>query len=85
MTIRFSILDQSIINPGEQPSEALRNTVELAQLAEKLGYHRFWVAEHHNSDFGRNSWRSSGSSFRVYCCKNEHNQACVWRNNATTL
>lgn len=50
MTIRFSILDQSIINPGEKPSEALQNTVELAQLAEQLGYHRFWVAEHHNSD-----------------------------------
>ncbi|MCH2933615.1 LLM class flavin-dependent oxidoreductase, partial [Listeria monocytogenes] len=44
------ILDQSILNPGEQPSESLRNTVELAQLAEKLGYHRFCVAEHHNSD-----------------------------------
>ncbi|MBC1998216.1 LLM class flavin-dependent oxidoreductase [Listeria marthii] len=50
MTIRFSILDQSIINPGENPSETLQNTVELAQLAEQLGYHRFWVAEHHNSD-----------------------------------
>ncbi|MDT0018027.1 LLM class flavin-dependent oxidoreductase [Listeria swaminathanii] len=50
MTIRFSILDQSIINPGENPSETLQNTVELAQLAEQLGFHRFWVAEHHNSD-----------------------------------
>lgn len=50
MTIRLSILDQSIINPGEHPSETLQNTVELAQLAEQLGYHRFWVAEHHNSD-----------------------------------
>lgn len=64
MTIRFSILDQSIINPGEQPSEALRNTVELAQLAEKLGYHRFWVAEHHNSD--EIAGLDSGGSFRVY-------------------
>ncbi|EAD5705339.1 LLM class flavin-dependent oxidoreductase [Listeria innocua] len=50
MTIRLSILDQSIINPGERPSEALQNTVELAELAEQLGFYRFWVAEHHNSD-----------------------------------
>lgn len=83
MTIRFSILDQSIINPGEQPSEALRNTVELAQLAEKLGYHRFWVAEHHNSD--EIAGLDSGVLLGYILCKNEHNQACVWRNNATTL
>lgn len=49
MTIRLSILDQSIVGENQTYVEALNNTVLLAQEAEKLGYHRFWVAEHHNS------------------------------------
>lgn len=34
---------------GSRASEALANSVDLAQLADRLGYHRYWVAEHHNS------------------------------------
>ncbi len=49
MSFTFGILDQSIIFPGYTAAEALANTVKLAQLAEKLGYERFWVAEHHDS------------------------------------
>ncbi|MFI0999758.1 LLM class flavin-dependent oxidoreductase [Streptomyces galbus] len=44
---RFSVLDRSRIRAGRPPGEALRDTVRLAQEAEALGYHRFWVSEHH--------------------------------------
>ncbi|MDT6983418.1 LLM class flavin-dependent oxidoreductase [Streptomyces lusitanus] len=44
---RFSVLDRSRVREGHTAPEALRDTVELAQEAERLGYHRFWVAEHH--------------------------------------
>lgn len=50
MGIKLGILDQSPILPGETPSEALQHTIELARLAERLGYSRFWVSEHHDSD-----------------------------------
>jgi luciferase family oxidoreductase group 1 len=43
----LSILDQSPISEGSSGSQALRNTIDLAQLADRLGYHRYWVAEHH--------------------------------------
>ncbi|MFC8564402.1 LLM class flavin-dependent oxidoreductase [Streptomyces sp. NPDC057245] len=46
-TTRFSVLDRSRIRAGRTAGEALRDTVELAREAERLGYHRFWVAEHH--------------------------------------
>src|SRR5690349_13691185 len=45
--MRLSVLDQSPISEGSNGAEALRNTVDLAQLADSLGYHRYWVAEHH--------------------------------------
>ncbi|OIK04233.1 LLM class flavin-dependent oxidoreductase [Streptomyces monashensis] len=44
---RFSVLDRSRTREGRPAAEALRDTVALAQEAEALGYHRFWVAEHH--------------------------------------
>src|SRR5579872_6476255 len=47
--IRLSILDQSIVPKGSTASEALANTIKLVRIAEKSGFHRFWVAEHHNS------------------------------------
>ena len=46
--IPFSVLDLSPVIEGETPAEALRNTLSLAQHAERLGYKRFWLAEHHN-------------------------------------
>jgi luciferase family oxidoreductase group 1 len=45
--MRFSVLDQSPIPDGLTGIDALRNTIDLAQLADRLGYHRYWVAEHH--------------------------------------
>ncbi|MFB6814606.1 MsnO8 family LLM class oxidoreductase [Streptomyces sp. NPDC056347] len=44
---RFSVLDRSRVREGHDASEALRDSVRLAQEAEALGYHRFWVSEHH--------------------------------------
>ena len=47
--LSFGIVDQSPIRQGGTVQQALRETVKLAQVAEGLGYHRYWVAEHHNS------------------------------------
>ncbi|MFI2643968.1 LLM class flavin-dependent oxidoreductase [Streptomyces sp. NPDC018610] len=46
-TTRFSVLDRSRTREGRPTAEALRDTVALAGEAEALGYHRFWVSEHH--------------------------------------
>src|ERR1700750_3437730 len=46
---RLSILDQSPIPEGSTGSDALHNTVDLAQLGERLGDERYWVAEHHGT------------------------------------
>jgi luciferase family oxidoreductase group 1 len=45
--LRLSILDQSPISAGSSGADALANTLDLARLADTLGYHRYWVAEHH--------------------------------------
>lgn len=44
----YSLLDLSPVPEGGTVGDALKNTGELAQLAEASGYHRFWLAEHHN-------------------------------------
>ncbi|MEY9490468.1 luciferase family oxidoreductase group 1 [Streptomyces calvus] len=44
---RFSVLDRSRTREGHSGPEALRDTVRLAREVERLGYHRFWVSEHH--------------------------------------
>ena len=49
MLKRLSVLDQSPVSEGSTPAEALAQTALLAQEAERLGYHRFWVAEHHSA------------------------------------
>ena len=46
--IPFSVLDLAPVPEGASPADALANTTELARHAEKLGYHRYWMAEHHN-------------------------------------
>jgi luciferase family oxidoreductase group 1 len=45
--LRLNVLDQSPISEGSTAAEALHNTLDLARLADSLGYHRYWVAEHH--------------------------------------
>lgn len=47
---KFSILDLAVINEGQTPADAIRNSREVAIEAEKLGYTRFWMAEHHNME-----------------------------------
>lgn len=44
---RLSVLDQSPIAAGSTAAQALRNTLDLARLCDDLGYHRYWMAEHH--------------------------------------
>lgn len=46
--IPFSILDLSPVPEGAEIADAFANTVALAQAAEEAGYHRYWMAEHHN-------------------------------------
>ena len=49
MQLQLSILDQTPVRKGSNPVEALQESVELAKLADKLGYTRYWVSEHHNT------------------------------------
>jgi luciferase family oxidoreductase group 1 len=49
MTPPLSVLDLAPIVEGSTPAEALRNSLDLAQRVEQWGYHRFWLAEHHNA------------------------------------
>ncbi len=44
----LSVLDLSPVSEGSTAAQALRNTLDLARLADQLGYVRYWVAEHHN-------------------------------------
>jgi luciferase family oxidoreductase group 1 len=46
--IPFSILDLAPVTEGSDASQAFRNTLDLAQLGERLRYKRYWLAEHHN-------------------------------------
>ncbi len=46
-TLRLSVLDQTPVSQGSSGAEALRNTLDLARAADELGYHRYWLAEHH--------------------------------------
>jgi luciferase family oxidoreductase group 1 len=46
-TVPLSVLDLSPIVQGGTPAQSFRNSADLARHAERLGYHRFWVAEHH--------------------------------------
>jgi luciferase family oxidoreductase group 1 len=46
---RLSVLDQSPIPQGSTAASALHNSIDLATLADQLGYHRYWLAEHHGT------------------------------------
>src|SRR4029453_12710056 len=46
--LRLSVLDLAPITEGSDAATALRNSIDLARHAERLGYHRYWIAEHHN-------------------------------------
>ena len=44
----LSVLDLATVGTGQSTSDALAATAHLARAADRLGYTRFWVAEHHN-------------------------------------
>jgi luciferase family oxidoreductase group 1 len=48
--LQLSVLDQSIATAGRPQGEAIRNTMALARATEGMGYHRFWVSEHHSNE-----------------------------------
>src|SRR4051794_41903227 len=48
MLTPISVLDLAFVTAGARPSDALRNTLDLARHAEGWGYRRYWLAEHHN-------------------------------------
>lgn len=50
MPLRLSVLDQSPIARGRTPADAVGQTLDLAQLCDRLGYTRYWLAEHHSSE-----------------------------------
>jgi len=45
--LRLSVLDQTPVSEGSTAAQALRNSIDLAEHADDLGFHRYWVAEHH--------------------------------------
>jgi luciferase family oxidoreductase group 1 len=47
--LRLSVLDQAPVSHGSTGADALRNSLDLARSADELGYHRYWVAEHHGT------------------------------------
>jgi len=47
--MNLSVLDQSTASKGKTQDTAIRETLELARRCDALGYHRYWVSEHHNS------------------------------------
>lgn len=48
--MRISVLDQSTASAGRGQDAAIRESLDLARHCDALGYHRYWVSEHHNSD-----------------------------------
>jgi luciferase family oxidoreductase group 1 len=47
MSVKLSVIDQSPVPSGSTPAQALLNTIDLARLTDRLGYSRYWLAEHH--------------------------------------
>ncbi|MEO6928511.1 MAG: LLM class flavin-dependent oxidoreductase, partial [Casimicrobiaceae bacterium] len=47
--MKLSVLDQSTASKGRAETDAIGDTLALARLCDSLGYHRYWVSEHHNS------------------------------------
>jgi luciferase family oxidoreductase group 1 len=48
--VKLSVLDQSPVSAGSTPGQALQNTIDLARRTDELGFHRYWIAEHHAMD-----------------------------------
>lgn len=48
--VKLSVLDQTPIRSGSNAAEAIEETLELARVTERLGYHRYWLSEHHSTE-----------------------------------
>ena len=48
--MKLSVVDQSPVSAGMSPAQALRNTIDLARHCDRLGYERYWIAEHHGME-----------------------------------
>ena len=59
--LTLSVVDQSPLRNGGTGADALTESVQLAQICEKLGYHRYWVAEHHSSS----SWTGASPEILI--------------------
>jgi len=75
MSYLTSVLDKSPVADGSTPEQALRNSLQLAQRAEQLGYHRYWFAEHHAAPTLASpapevlaAWRGEAVSAHVLLC-----------------
>ncbi|WBL22506.1 LLM class flavin-dependent oxidoreductase [Zunongwangia sp. HRR-M8] len=49
--LKIGILDQSVVRTNATPRAAVQETIDTAVFADNLGFHRFWISEHHNSKF----------------------------------
>src|SRR3989449_9949480 len=47
--LRLGVLDQSPVRSGATPAEAIQETLALARATDRLGYHRYWLAEQHST------------------------------------
>ena len=74
--MRLSVLDQAPITKGNRAPDALKKAEELAILADELGYHRMWMAEHH----GTTAFASSAPEVTAahLGCKNEKYSNWHW-------
>lgn len=68
--MKLSILDQAPISKNQSPSEALQNMAQSAIIADELGYHRFWIAEHHNTIGLASSAPEISLAYLAACTKN---------------
>ncbi|HEU0016601.1 MAG TPA: LLM class flavin-dependent oxidoreductase [Longimicrobium sp.] len=50
MPLKLGVVDQSPVRTGGTAADAVRETLELARITERLGYHRYWLAEHHSTN-----------------------------------
>jgi len=50
MALKLSVVDQSPVSTGMTAAQALRNTIDLARHCDRLGYERYWIAEHHGME-----------------------------------
>lgn len=70
--MRLSILDLATIYNKETPKQTLDNSTELVQLADRLGYTRYWFAEHHNTTFQMSTSPDLLSAHAAALTKNIH-------------